>query len=291
MSMYYLFLWASRVVPRLPGWFLRLLPDLLAPVVWLVALPARKQATINASHVLGPELLSTPAGQRRLRRVVRGMFRSMVNNYLEAFLQPGLTQQDALHRVYAEHVEYLEEALALGKGVIVFSAHFGPFEYMTRWLAAMDKRIIIPVERLKDERLLRLMLELRQSSGIEFVPLGGSSPMRVILQALRNNQIVLIAADRAVEGESAVLDFFGAPARLPIGPVSLSLRTGAPLVGALGWHSSRRRIGGKFMRLTLALSEEERKQPEIVERALLRELEIGIGAHPEQWVVFSRVWE
>jgi lauroyl/myristoyl acyltransferase len=289
--MYFLFLWASRIVPRLPRWLLRILPDLLGPLVWLFAVRARRQATINARHVLGPEIQQTAAGWRKLRRVVRGMFRNSISNYLEAFLTPTLSRQEILHRVYGEHEEYLEEALALGKGVILFSAHFGPFEYLAHWFAAKGYQVVIPVERLKDERILRLMVELRSSQGVRFIPLGGNAPMRAIIQTLRQKQIVLITADRAVEGESVVKNFFGAPARLPIGPVNLSIRTGAPLVGAMGWHSSRSRISGEYIRLTLALSEEERKQPDVVEEALIREMERIIRAHPEQWVVFSPVWE
>ncbi|HLI70615.1 MAG TPA: lysophospholipid acyltransferase family protein [Ktedonobacteraceae bacterium] len=289
-SMYYLFLWATKIVPRLPRRLLRWLPAILGPLTWLVAVSVRRRATINALHVLGPEIRQTAAGRRKLRRVVRGMFRSSINNYLEAFLMPRLSSQEVMRRLSTEHNEYLEEALALGKGVILFSAHFGPFEYMARWFTANSYRVVIPVEKLKDERILRLMIELRSSSGVNYVPLGGSAPLRTIIQALRNNQIVLITADRAVEGESVVRDFFGAPACLPIGPVNLSMRTGAPLVGALGWYSSGGRIRGEFIRLTLALSEEERRQPEIIEGALLKELERVIRAHPEQWVVFSKVW-
>lgn len=287
---YYFFLWASRLVPRLPRWLLRYLPDLIGPLAWLVGSRARKQATINALHILGPEAQSTAAGRRKLRRVVRGMFRNSMANYLEAFLLPTFSSQEVLHRVYDEHGEYLEEALALGKGVILFSAHFGPFEYMAQWFAVKGYQVIIPVENLKDERLLRLMVELRGRSGVTFLPLGGSTPMRAIIQALRKNQIVLILVDRAVEGESVIKDFFGAPARVPIGPVNLSIRTGAPLVGALGWRSSKDRISGEYIRLTLALPEEQRKQPDILEEALLRELERVIRQRPEQWVVFSQVW-
>lgn len=287
---YYFFLWASRIVPRLPRWFLRLLPDVIGPLAWLVGSRARKQATVNALHILGPEVQRTATGRRKLRRVVLGMFRNSMANYLEAFLLPTFSSQEVLHRVYDEHGEYLEEALALGKGVVLFSAHFGPFEYLAQWLAVKGHQVVVPVENLKDERLLRLMVKLRGRSGVTFLPLGGSTPMRAIIQTLRKNQIVLILVDRAVEGESVVKDFFGAPARLPIGPVNLSIRTGAPLVGALGWRSSRNRIGGEYIRLTMALSEEERKQPDVVEEAMLRELERIIRARPEQWVVFSKVW-
>lgn len=288
--MYTFFRWASWIVPRLPRWFLRLLPLVIGPLAWLLGASVRKRATRNASHVLGPEIRSTAAGRRKLRRVVRAMLRNSVSNYLDALLLPTLDHHEFLQHVTIEGREYLEEALALGKGALLFSAHLGPFEYMNQWFAANEYQVTIPVEKLKDERMLRLMVKLRNSSGITYVPLGGSTPMRAILQALRKNQIVLITADRAVEGESVVRDFFGAPARLPLGPVNLSMRTGAPLVGAFGWRSSRTQISGTFARLTLGLSEQERQQPDVIEAALIKQMEQAISAHPEQWVVFAPVW-
>jgi KDO2-lipid IV(A) lauroyltransferase len=288
--MYTFFRLATWLVPRLPRWFVRCLPGLVGPLAWLLAAPARRQATRNAAHVLGEDCRSTAPGRRKLRRVVRAIFRSSVSNYLDSFRLPGIKREEIRQRISVEHQEYLEEALALGKGVILFSAHLGPFEYISQWFAANGYQVVIPVERLKDERMLRLVVDLRNSSGVTFVPLGGSAPMRTIIQALRKNQIVLITADRAVEGESVVRDFFGAPARLPIGPVNLSLRTGAPLVGAFGWRSERGQIGGAFSRLTLALSAEERQQADVVEAALIKQMEQVISAHLTQWVVFAPIW-
>jgi KDO2-lipid IV(A) lauroyltransferase len=288
--MYYLFFWAARIVPRLPRWFLRRLPDIIGLLAWLFSVSARRQAMDNAVRVMGLEMRSTPAGRRRLRSVVRGMFRSSAGNYLEALLLPTVERSEMLRRVSVVGREYLEEALVLGRGVILFSAHVGPFEYVNQWFALNGYPVVIPVERLKDERMLRLMLELRSSSGAKFVPLGGSTPLRTIMQALRQKQVVLIMADRAVVGESVVRNFFGSPARLPLGPVNLSLRTGAPLVGAFSWRDSQGHIHGLFTRLTLALSEEERQQPDVVEGAVIKQIEQVVSAHPDQWVVFSPVW-
>ena len=288
--MYYFFHWAAWIVPRLPRRFVHWLPKVIGPLAWLLVTPARRQVTRNMAHVLGPDIRATTAGRRKLRRVARALFCNGISNYLDALLLPTLDHQAFLQYISVEGQGYMEEALALGKGVLLFSAHFGPFEYMNQWFAASGYQVTIPVERLKDERLLRLMVDLRASSGITYVPLGGSAPMRTIIQALRKNQIVLITADRAVEGESVVRDFFGAPARLPIGPVNLSIRTGAPLVGAFGWRNSREHIGASFARLTLGLSEEERKQPDVIEAALIKQMEQAISAHPEQWTVFSPIW-
>jgi lauroyl/myristoyl acyltransferase len=288
--MYNVFRFASVVIPRLPRWFVLFLADLIGLVTWLVASKARKQATANLIHVLGTKVLATRAGPRRLRRTVQQMFQNNVRNYLDMFSLPYTQPETILSCTHIEGVEHLEAALSLGKGVIIFSAHLGPFNYLAQWISIKGYKITIPVERLKDQRMLDLMLKFRSSKGVQFVPLGGSAPMRTIIKALRNNQIVLITADRAVEGESVEKLFFGEPARLPIGPVSLSQRTGAALVGGCGWHTTRTHIEGQFVPLSLELTEEERANTDTFMDALIERMENYIQAHPEQWMVFSPVW-
>ena len=288
--MYKLFKFASVIIPRLPGWCIPVLADVTGVVAFFVATNARKQATSNMIHVLGKEVVESKVGRRQLRRTVIQMFQNNARNYLDLFTIPYISPEKILKVMNIEGIEHLEQALALGKGVILFSAHLGPFNYLAQWISIKGYQMIIPVEHLKDERILDLTLKLRNSKGVQFLPLGGSTPMRAIIKALRSNQIVLITADRAVEGESVEKLFFGELARLPIGPVSLSLRTGAALVGACGWHTSRTRIGGKFVPLTLEPTEDERKKADTVMCALIKKLEMYIQAHPEQWVMFSPVW-
>jgi lauroyl/myristoyl acyltransferase len=288
--MYKLLKFASIVIPRLPRWFVFVLVDVIGMIAFLAATKARKQATINIIHVLGKDVVETRAGRRRLRRTVLRMFQTNVRNYMDLFILPYLPPEKILNSIDVEGVEHLEEALALGKGVILFSAHLGPFNYIGQWISIKGYHLISPVERLQDKRILDLTTRLRSSKGIQFMPLGGSAPMRTIIKALRNNQIVSIVADRAIEGESVEKLFFGEPAYLPIGPVSLSQRTGAPLVGAYGWQTSRTRSGGEFVPLTLELTEEEQMNTDTVMCALIESLEKYIKAHPEQWIVFSPVW-
>ena len=288
--MYKLFKFSSVIVPRLPAWSIPVLADIAGLVAFLIATKARKQATSNMTHVLGKDVVGSNSGRRRLRRTVIRMFQNNVRNYLDLFTLPYISSEKILNVMDIEGIEHLEQALALGKGVILFSAHFGPFNYLAQWISIKGYQLIIPVEHLKDERTLDLTLKLRNSQGVQFLPLGGSAPMRTIIKALRNNQIVLITADRAVEGESVEKLFFGEPARLPIGPVALSQRTGAALVGACGWYTSRTRIEGKFVPLTLELSEVEQKNTDTVMCALIDRLEQYIKPQPEQWVVFSPIW-
>src|SRR6266568_8530775 len=271
--MYKLFKFASIIIPRLPGWLIPVLADVTGLVAFLIAAKARKQATSNIIHVLGKEVVGSSAGRRRLRRTVIQMFQSNVRNYLDLFTLPFIPPEKILNLMDIEGIEHLEDALALGKGVILFSAHLGPFNYLAQWISIKGYHMIIPVEHLKDERTLDLTLKLRNSKGVQFVPLGGSAPMRTIIQALRNNQIVLITGDRVVQGESVEKPFFGAHARLPLGPVALSQRTGAPLVGAFGWHASRTFIDGEFVPLTLDLPEDERNNTDVLMDGLIARME------------------
>lgn len=289
--MYRLFLIATRIIPRLPRRFVMSLSGFIGFIAWLLASKARKQATINMLHILGSEIRTTPNGRRRLRKKVRGMFKNNVRNYLEMFYLSAMSAGQLIQVLSAiEGIEQLEKALALGKGVILVSAHIGPFNYLSQWFAAKGYATTIPVERLHDERMLKLQLDLRGGFGVNFTPLGGSAPIRAMIHALRKNQLVLITGDRAVVGEHIERPFFDAPAQLPGGPVELAQRTGAAIVGAFGWREPGNRIGGRFFPVSLALPEEKRSDFEALEGKVIEVMEEVIAAHPEQWVVFSQVW-
>jgi KDO2-lipid IV(A) lauroyltransferase len=297
--MYYLLRLAASLIPRLPRRLVSWLGVVVGFIAWLFAGKARRQADENMLHVLGSqdgqsrEFLRTRAGRKRLRRVVRGMFRQNVSNYLNLFLLPSLKAETILQSMQVRGLEHLQQALAGGKGVIFFSAHLGPFDYLIQWLAIQGYEVTIPVEHLADRRVLELVLRLRRSKGIQYVPLGGSAALRAMLQTLRKNQIVMITADRAVQGESALVPFFGAPARLPLGIAELAQRTGAPVLGGFGWRSERReepRLVGEIVPVSSALPPEQRNQIEPLQRSIVSCMERFIGAHPDQWVVFAPVW-
>ncbi|MHB8597545.1 MAG: lysophospholipid acyltransferase family protein [Ktedonobacteraceae bacterium] len=293
--MYKLFRIVVIVCRRLPHWAIEPIGSLGGLLFWFVAKGARKQATENMVHVLGEQTVHTRQGRRRLRRTVQGIFQNSVRNYLQAFALPTTTAKTIVDTMQVAGEDHLKDALARGKGVILFSAHFGPFDYLSQWIAIKGYDLTIPVENLKDRRMLDLMLTLRRSHGVHFLPLGGSAPMRAILQALRNNKIVLITADRAVQGERVEMPFFGAPAALPTGPAALATRTGATVVGAFGWRTYRANgkhpIEGSFTPLSLALPEGQRTDMASVMRGIVDRMEQQIGAHPEQWVVFSPIWK
>ena len=288
--MYYLFRFTTLVLPWMPRWLVHALGNVGGLIAWLTATNAREQAKRNMIHVLGMRVTETRAGRRRLRRAVRSMFMNDVRGYLELFSLPSLGAEKILRTTRAEGLEHIDAGLAQGKGVILISAHLGPFEYIIHYAAIKGYDVTIPVERLEDQRILDLMLDLRRSHGIQFLPLGTSSTMRAIVQKLRSNKVVLITADRAIEGQSVETLFFGRPARLPIGPVTLAQRTGAALVGAFCWRTPDGLVHGRCVPLSLELTEEQRTNTDCMMRALIEKMEHFIREHPEQWLAFTPIW-
>jgi KDO2-lipid IV(A) lauroyltransferase len=218
------------------------------------------------------------------------MFVNNARNYLELFALRSLSPEQLLRTIHVEGVEHLEAGLKQGKGVIIFAVHSGPFDYIVQYMGISGYDVTIPVERLKDQRMLDLILRLRGSHGMDYLPLGGSSPMRTMMQKLRDNKIVLIVADRAIEGQSIEVDFFGAPARLPNGPVRLAQRTGAVLVGAHCWRTPDGLARGEWVSLSLELPKEQRTDAERLMRAMIEKMEQFICQYPEQWIAFAPIW-
>jgi lauroyl/myristoyl acyltransferase len=285
-----IFRWAAKIVPKLPRRLRETVAVVIGTLGWLLARRQRKHVTANVTRVLGHSIPHSLFDGPRTQHIVRRVFCNCIRNYLDLLALPVVTRQEIVANLDVKGVENLEAALALGRGVVLFSAHLGPFEYLPVWFFARGYRMVIPVEKLRDERMLQLMVDLRRRNGADFVPVDGPKAIRTMYDALSNNHLVLITADRAVAGESVVVDFFGAPARLPQGPVDLSLRSGAPLVGAFGWRSAGGRMAAEFTALTLALPADQRENPNVLQAALTRQLERTVRAHLDEWVVFEPIW-
>lgn len=288
--MYELFCWAAKIAPNLPRRLRQIIAVAVGTLAWGLARRRRQHVTANVAQVLGPRVRHSALGRVRIQRVVRRIFCHCILNYLDLLALPAVGRQDIVARLDVSGVENLKDALSWGRGVVLFSAHLGPFEYLPAWFSVQGYDLVVPVENLPDERLLRLTLDLRRRNAVEFVSLHGTKAVRMMFDALRRNQLVLITADRAIEGESVITDFFGAPARLPVGPVELSLRTGAPLVGAFGWRKPDGRMAAEFTPLTLALSDDQRGNKEALQTALTRQLERTISRHLDEWLVFESIW-
>lgn len=283
------------------GWLGMWLAERLAaliPAAWLyrlarwagaLALPVaeRRRLRVRANiQRLRPEW--APA---QLDAAVRGVFQETACYYVDLALLPRRRPCALLEeQLTVEGLEFLEEARAAGRGVVLAGAHLSNPEVPFQALAALGIEALALVEPLPNRRLMAALQRRRQAAGLRFAPTT-SEGLREAITLLRRGGVVAILSDRAVQGRGVCVPFAGRLARFPAGAVDLVLRTDATLlIGiAIRLHADRFRV---LLRPTAPLlrSDDRGRDRRTNLANLMREMEPLITAHADQWRLFESPW-
>ncbi|MDW8059206.1 MAG: lysophospholipid acyltransferase family protein [Thermomicrobium sp.] len=281
-------LWALRIgailtlfVPAAIGYWLC---RIIGVAVFLVHRRARRNVLDNLRHVCHR------CGRLwRLRQACR-VFITAVMNYYDLVRLRSVDRARLPELVEVRGWQNVEAALANGRGVIVISAHLGNFNVVAQYPAALGLEAAIVVERVRPPELFTYLCRLRSATGVRVLP-SGPEAVPAILRLLRRNGILLVAGDRDVTGHSRLVRFFDAPAPLPIGPVTLALRTGATLLPAFTVRlSPRRSLVVLDPPLALVRTGDAERDILVNLENVARCLERMIRTDPGQWTVLQPVW-
>jgi phosphatidylinositol dimannoside acyltransferase len=226
-----------------------------------------------------------------LQRAVQQTFDSYARYWVESFRLPDLgpDELDAGMTVY-EGYEHIEAAIAGGHGAILCLPHLGGWDFGGAWLANRGYPITVVVEPLQPPELLEWFADLRRSLGLTVVPLGPAVGP-VVIKALARNEVVALLCDRDLTGVGPEVRFFGERTRLPAGPATLGLRTGAPMLPTAVYFDGDRGHRG-VVRPPIPAERQGRLRDDVarVTQALARELETLIRAEPSQWHLLQPNW-
>ena len=240
--------------------------------------------THNIRHVLGSE-----ASEAEVQVVVRQICVNIAKGHYDLFHLSRLTTDQIRRMTQIEGQEHFDEALARGKGVIVISAHLGNVDIMGQLPAAYGVPMLGPVMRVQPERLFQYTLKLRQIHGLRLIPIDG--PLLEVYRALKRGEIVGLPCDRGIADNSRPIEFFGAPASLPTGPIRLALRTGAALLPAFALRQPDETFRVQVEPvLELQASGDREADVAAGMRKMVAILERYISRYPEQWLVAAPVW-
>jgi KDO2-lipid IV(A) lauroyltransferase len=213
------------LVERLPRPWAYALGVLAARFAWLFSPLARPRLEYNLT-VACPEL--TPAELKKLSWL---NFRNHAKAYADLMMLPRMkieAMRPLLH-IDPKALDYLEQARAVGKGVMVVSCHMGSYEVVSAIWSATLAPVSLFAEELEPRALFEWYRDTRARLGISVLPLhlGG---LRKVTQALHDQEMVVTAIDRDITGTGQMMPFFGRPASIPLGPAAIAVRLGTPLL-------------------------------------------------------------
>ena len=188
-----------------------------------------------------------------------------------------------------EGEDRVRAAHALGKGVLLFTGHFGYWE-INALVHALALHPMSVLARPLDNRLLHdLLEEVRGRTGNSVIYRRGA--VRRVLRALAANHAVAVLIDQHIQTADAVyVDFFNRPAATTSALAALALRTGAPVIPVFALPLP----GGRFrMVYEHAVDPPKADGPDALRDFTQRctdVLEMYVRRYPGLWLWMHRRW-
>jgi lauroyl/myristoyl acyltransferase len=246
------------------------------------ALPAERRAVRGN---LGRVLAGAPPAVLDARvRETFANFGAFFADLLTLNRRPAADLRDYVASAEGEH--HLDAAIAVGRGVVLLTAHLGNWEFAGRLLSSRGGRTAHVVLSAEQDAALERYLRL-DSPQLRFVTRHHATSTLGLLAALRRAELVAMQADRPSGGRGdAIVPFFGEPAAFPLGPFVLARAAGAAVIPAFCAMAP----GGRY-RLEIDPPIWVKPGEELAGLAtVVAALERVIRAYPTQWFNFFDAW-
>lgn len=262
----------------------------IADAAWWKRGPSVRRLEANLARALGssdPDLI---------RETSRAGMRSYLRYWCEAFRLPDWNRERIMTRVQVEGEDYLRGLLSDGRGAIAALPHMANWDHAGAWASLAVPPVTTVAERLKPEALFERFVAFREGLGMNILPLtGGSEDVFAGLAArLRGPHLVPLLADRDLGRRGIEVKLLGEATRMPAGPASLAVRTGAALLPTTLWYEGDEpdhRLVIWFHEEIAAPSEVKGAQRVVhMTQALADEFSEGIAAHPHDWHMMQRLF-
>jgi len=189
-----------------------------------------------------------------------------------------------------EGTEHLREAAARGRGVLVFSGHFGHWELVALLQARLGVPFTMVVRPLENGRLNDFLTRLRGVTGNEVIAKYDAA--RGVLRALRRGRAVALLVDQNVRGDGGLfVDFFGVKASTTPALATFALKCGAPMVPVFSYPRSDGRLLIRYgPPLETARRGSIAEDILVITQQCTALLEEEIRRHPEFWLWMHNRW-
>jgi len=203
-------------------WSVKALGNTLGSAFYYSSRRYRTIALRNLRSVFAGEMTDP-----KIRGIAKDVFRHFTRGAVEFFYLLSLSREKIDGLIDFEGKEHIDEALSLGKGCIIVTAHYGNWELLARKLVILGYKVNVIARDSDDAGITGVTQRIRESGGYKVF--DRNQPIIGAFRALKKNEILGILPDQN-DCDGIFVPFFGRPAKTAEGPAVLSLKSGAPIV-------------------------------------------------------------
>jgi len=228
--------------------------------------------------------------QKGKKRIARQSFINFGKTLFDIIKLSRMTLQKIEGMITVEGEEHLKKALDMGKGALLFSAHYGNWEIAPVFIRRFGSLSVI-ARKLDNPILEKELLSMRSHFGAKVI--YKQLAFKHVLRVLRSREIIAILMDQNVLHDQAVfVDFFGKPAATTPGTALFYLRTDAPLLPVFCIPTAGRTYRLIFSPpLKIVKTGNLDRDVLAVTQASTTAIEKQIRKKPEFWLWFHNRWK
>lgn len=258
----------------------------LGKLAYFIIADARKRTRNNLKTALGKE-----KDERELEELALNVFENVGKNVADAARLNNMKWEEIKKITRIEGLEYLDDAYKMGRGVVAVTGHIGNFELFAAYLSLKGYKLSVIGRGLYDPRLDALLVKSRESVGLENIP--STASVKQVIKALRSGRVLGVLADQdSTRVRGVFVNFFGKPARTPVGPALLAYKTESPIIPL----AMVREADDKYkimVKKQVELASSGDKEKDILEttQRYTKVLESIIREYPSQWLWMHDRWK
>jgi KDO2-lipid IV(A) lauroyltransferase len=217
------------------------------------------------------------------------MFRNFAKYLVDFFRFSTIDKEYIKQNIQLQNLDYFDQVLKESRGAITVTAHLGNWELGGIVIALLGYPFWAVALVHKDKRVNAFFNAQRESRGMKVIPSGKAA--RQCLKVLAKNEIVALAGDRDFTGKGVIIDFFGKPTLLPVGPAAFAQKTKSRIIPGFMVRNQDDTFTLR-MEKPIEFSHQPDNKDDLL--ALVKQYKIiiedYIRKYPDQWYMFRKFW-
>lgn len=227
----------------------------------------------------------------QVQRVARRAYDHLGRVAVETALMPALGRAGVVELAsQTTGWEFLERAVADGRGALLIAGHFGNWELAGAYIAARGIPVDVIVRRMSNPIFDRYLNQTRADLGMTVV--YDADAVRRTTRSIKEGRTIGFLADQGVLNlASTYVPFFGRPAKTPRGPAVFTLRYHVPTLFVAAVRQPDGRFHMSFEPVPYSETGDRERDIDGIVASYTRILEALVRRTPEQYFWHHRRWK